>query len=195
MVDKGEKLLELAYTTLLELSIKNLFSSCTNAVLTRFPWNKSNASATRPPCCCGEEALSVVDKTFWLLLLLWALRVTKLSGKKEEGEGRLWRALQIGTALSAAFHGFLESFQKSLSFVRDELSFMLFQAIFGSLWKLLFSFPEAESIDTDVSFLWIYLALVASCRVQPFFLPFLPSSCHLGGSQHAQGSSYVLFPH
>lgn len=69
MVDKGEKLLELAYEALLELSIKNLFSSCTNTVLTQFSWNKSNASATQPPCC-GGEALSVVEKTFWLLLLL-----------------------------------------------------------------------------------------------------------------------------
>lgn len=47
MVDKGEKLLELAYTALLEFSIKHL-SPGANAVLTLFPWNKSNALAAWP---------------------------------------------------------------------------------------------------------------------------------------------------
>lgn len=73
MADKGEKFLELAYTALLRLSIKNLFSSCANTVLTLFPWNKSNASATQPSCCFRGEALSASDKTFWLLLLLLLL--------------------------------------------------------------------------------------------------------------------------
>lgn len=53
MVDKGEKLLELAYTALLELSIKHL-SRNANAVLTLFPWNKSNVLAARPLVAGGS---------------------------------------------------------------------------------------------------------------------------------------------
>lgn len=56
--------------------------------------------------------------------------------KEKRGENaswRLWQALQIGTALSTAFHGFLESFQRRIFFVRDDLSFLLFKAIFESL--------------------------------------------------------------
>lgn len=36
---------------------------------------------------------------------------------------RLWQALQIGTVLSTAFHGFLELFQRELAFVCTGLSF------------------------------------------------------------------------
>lgn len=36
---------------------------------------------------------------------------------------RLWQALQIGTVLSTAFHGFLELFQRELVFVCTGLSF------------------------------------------------------------------------
>lgn len=54
MVDKGEKLLELAYTALLKLSIKHLLSRNANAVLTLFPWNKSNVLAARPLVAGGS---------------------------------------------------------------------------------------------------------------------------------------------
>ena len=73
---------------------------------------------------------------------------------------RLRRALQIGTLLSTAFHGFLESFQRRLCFVRDGFSFLLFKAIFESFQKLLFSFPDSYSNDTDVYFLWIISLLM-----------------------------------
>lgn len=55
MVYKGEKLRELAYTSLPELSIKNLFSGFAHAILTLFPKNKSNASTIQPPCRGGKE--------------------------------------------------------------------------------------------------------------------------------------------
>lgn len=43
--------------------------------------------------------------------------------ERENVSQRLWQALQIGTALSTAFHGFLELFQRELAFVCTGLSF------------------------------------------------------------------------
>lgn len=124
-----------------------------------------------------------------LLLSSWALRLTNLRWKKDffferkrkKGENvswRLWQALQIGTALSTAFHGFLESIQRRISFVRDGLSFLLFE----SLWKLLFSFPDSQSINTDC----LRLANVSPCKrdllwvsAAPFRFPSLCSPSFL----------------
>lgn len=143
MVDKGEKLHELAYTSLPELSIENLFSGFANAILTLFPRDKSNASTIRPPCCGGKRGFSFTN-TWWCVVIVGS-RAHKAQGKnlffflkEKEKRGknvswRLWQALQIGTALSTAFHGFLESIQRRISFVRDGLSFLLFKAIFESL--------------------------------------------------------------
>ena len=176
MVDKSEKLREWACTSLLELSIKNLFSGFANAIFALFPWNKSNASTIRPPCCGGKE-VSASENTVCCCCPR-RLSDWKSSGEKkiffflkekEKKEGGTWagdcgNALQIGTALSTAFHGFLESIQRSISFVGDGLSFLLFKAIFESLWKLLSSFPDPQSVDTDCLLLEnVYLLAGVAC--------------------------------
>lgn len=178
MVDKGEKLWELLYTSVPGLSIKNLFSGFANAILTLFPWNKSNTSTTRAPIW-GEKEVSALENTCVLVVVVitgsrtnkaqWEKTFFFFFGKKGEKQGekntswRLWQALQIGTALSTAFHGFLESFQRRIFFGRDGLSFLLFKAIFVSSGKLLFSFPDSESIDTAVFFLRMSLLAGATC--------------------------------
>lgn len=50
-------------------------------------------------------------------------RVGERERERENVSQRLWQALQIGTALSTAFHGFLELFQRELAFVCTGLSF------------------------------------------------------------------------
>lgn len=62
-------------------------------------------------------------------------------GEKNPTSRRWWRALQIGAALSTAFHAFLESFQRRIFFVRGGLSFLLFKAIFESARNLPRGFP------------------------------------------------------
>lgn len=47
----------------------------------------------------------------------------ELERERENVSQRLWQALQIGTVLSTAFHGFLELFQRELAFVCTGLSF------------------------------------------------------------------------
>lgn len=166
-------------------SPSKIFSLAVQTVLTLFLWNKSNASATQPSVVTGGRGAFSVRQNFLVIVVVVAVarsRSNKAQRKERRERSRLWWALQIGTALSAAFHGFLESFQKRHSFVRDGLSFMLFQAIFASLWKLLFSFPDTESIDIDVHFLRMYLAAGGRLECSAFRLPFLPSSCHRGGS-------------
>lgn len=54
-------------------------------------------------------------------------------GREKKVSQRLWQALQIGTALSTAFHGFLEVFQRELAFVCTGLALLIFKAIFKSL--------------------------------------------------------------
>lgn len=47
----------------------------------------------------------------------------ELERERKNVSQRLWQALQIGTVLSTAFHGFLELFQRELAFVCTGLSF------------------------------------------------------------------------
>lgn len=50
-------------------------------------------------------------------------RERERTGERKNMSQRLWQALQIGTVLSTAFHGFLELFQRELAFVCTGLSF------------------------------------------------------------------------
>lgn len=198
MVDKGEKLYQLAYTSLPELpwttfsqALQMLFSHHFCGINPMCP-----PPAPSPRLVVGKE-VSALENTLCFCChqsFSWTNRAQRKKNfffeRKEGKKGgnvswRLWWALQIGTLLSTAFHGFLESFQRRLCFVRDGFGFLLFKAIFESFRKLLFSFPDSYSMDTDVYFLWIssllvWLGLHVSSPLS-FRSPFCSWSCYLRG--------------
>lgn len=98
-------------------SPSKIFSLAVQTVLTLFLWNKSNASATQPSVVTGGEALSALDKTFWLLLLLLLLRaleVTKLSGKKEEREADCGELYKLARPYQLHFMVFWNPFRRGI---------------------------------------------------------------------------------
>lgn len=171
MVDKGEKLREWAYTSLPELSTKNPFSGFANAIFTLFPWNKSNASTIRPPCWEGKEVSALENTLCSCCPRRQALGLTKLKGKKkfflkEKGKKRGNRELETMASFTN-WHSLINStswfsgtHSKENFLCKRRLSFVWFKAIFESWWKLLPSFPDSQSIDTDC----LLLANVSPCR-------------------------------
>lgn len=152
-------------------------------------WGERGFSFINTWCCCCHRRLLGSQ-------ISGGKKIFFLKEKEKEGENvswRLWRALQIGTALSTAFHGFLESIQRRISFVRDGLSFLL--RVYENCF-LVFQTLKASTLIVYVLRMYL-LASVTCCGSQrrlfgfsslcsPSF-PFIPAALEIARCV-AQGS-------